>query len=426
MRTRPFGQTIDSSGPIGAFKASIRAGGAINTRDIRIHAFDDLSKAGDDWRAMERKEAVSFYQTHHWATTWARTNQSSGNGDYRVYIGYLGAKPVALAAFEIEDRGWARVATPIGGIHAARCGTLLAREILDAANSHEIVANIGQTMRANLAVDAILMPHMSKVVASREATMGGVTFIGPSPDPTYIADLDSWDIFERSRRTAKQRSNDRRNTKPLNRHGEVVFQMIDDAGERNALLDLMLDWKSRQFVENGIHDRYCAPDTHAFYRQLAEPTADSRPLIGALKVGGETAAIIFAIGSRDMIYGLVTAISPDPKFRRGSPGLLAFEQFVKIACEETEYASIDFGIGGNPVKDRWCNRFETMKFRCEAHSIRGGLVCSIEVAREVVKRFMRAFPSLTRRYYAYRQAKAMRDAADCGTAQAGHAADASS
>lgn len=393
--------------PLDVANTCYRACDEVRIGNLRLFVFHDLATAEPVWREIERCENVSVFQSYDWAQAWARTNGRVHGETYRAYVGYYGNHPVALAAFAVERRGRTRIATPIGGIHAARGGTIHAHALLGARKRGAMLAEIGQAIRSDLSVDAVLMPYLNAESADDEAAVGGLSIVGPSPDPVFISHIEPWDIFEPKHRTSKQRGNDRRNSKPLERLGEVAFEMVDDAAERDVLLERMFDWKSRQFAESGIFDRFAESGARSFYKALAATASQNQPLLGVLRVAGDPAAIVFGIGSGDTIYGLVTAISPDPAFRRGSPGALCFERFVKSACDAGRYERIDFGVGGNAIKDRWCDATERLKFRYEAHTLRGLVICVTEVCRESIKRFLRSHPKLTALYYKYRRDRAL-------------------
>jgi len=375
--------------------------------DIRLFTFADIAAAEPAWRVLERRERVSLYQSYDWAATWARTVGIGQNENYRIFVGYRANNPVLLVAVAIDTTGRGRVARPIGGVHAGRSGPIVAKVLANSATGPLELADIGRAIRADTRADALILPYLTEDAARNEAADGGLVFAGTHADQTYLAHLAPWHVFEPAHRTDKQRRADARDARKLAKHGAVSFAIVDGRKERNDLLDTLFDWKSRQFAETGVADRFAEPAVRSFYKRLIDGKDGITPVLGVLRVGDRHAAIVFGVGYGTTNHGLVTAISPDRELRRGSPGFLAFEHYLKASCEAADFQRIDFGIGANAIKARWCDTAEPLHYRYEAFSPRGLMICLHATSKEIGRRVLKSHPDLAQRFYKLRQSRAM-------------------
>ena len=387
---------------------SASAAGAVReTRagDLRLLVFHDIATAEPFWREIERRYGSSIYQSYDWAAAWQNTVGAANGIECRVYIGFAGIEPVYLAARAIETTDRTRIAGPVGGVHAATHADIVATALQESGNAIAVCSAIARVIETDLKADAVIIRGARK--DARYAVSNTVlAFTGTSRDAAYVSHLAPWSAFEPAHRTDKQRRDDRRNCKRLYRLGDVTFSLLEDPFERSAALEMLFNWKSRQFAELGVHDRYGDPAARRFFQQLVAESRDLKPLLGVLKAGTQTAAIILGAGCGDTVHGLVTAISPDPTVRRGSPGCLAFELYLKALCDAGCYEKVDFGIGGNAIKDRWCDGIEEIAYRYEAHSLRGAAACLRETGRELAKHVLNQYPGLASRVYSRRRQRA--------------------
>ena len=382
--------------------------------DVQLLVFYDITAAEPFWREIERCNSHTLFQSYDWAAAWQKTVGAASEIECRVYIGFLGSEPVYLAARAIETTGRTRIAGPVGGIHAATHADIIAKTLQESGNVTAVCSAIARVIETDIKADTVIVRGARKD-ARYAASDTVLAFTGTGRDAAHISHLAPWSAFEPAHRTDKQRRDDRRNSKRLYRLGDVAFSVLEDPFERVATLDLMFNWKSRQFAELGVHDRYGDPAARQFFQQLVADSRDLTPILGVLKAGSQTAAVILGAGCGDTVHGLVTAISPDPAIRRGSPGCLAFELYLKALCDAGCYEKVDFGIGGNAIKDRWCDGIEEIAYRYEAHSLRGVAVCLRQTGRELAKHVLNRYPALASHVYSHRRKRVASQSATATT-----------
>lgn len=132
--------------------------------------------------------------------------------------------------------------------------------------------------------------------------------------------------------------------------GEVVVDwQTDDVGA----LDALLDWKSAQYRETGVWDRFDQPWIVDVVRALAATTSHGLTgMLATLRAGDDLVAVHFGLRGRDRLVWWFPAY--DPSFGNYSPGLILLLDLIAEAAERG-IALVDLGRGEHHYKLRVAN-----------------------------------------------------------------------
>jgi CelD/BcsL family acetyltransferase involved in cellulose biosynthesis len=164
---------------------------------------------------------------------------------------------------------------------------------------------------------------------------------------------DGYAAYEKERRAAGTevlQDCARKRRKMEREIGEVVF----DAQPRNlAALDLLLDWKSRQFRASGQPDVLAPVWPRALLGRLVESeNPNCRAEIFTLSVGGRIISIHLALRGEIGLHAWIIAY--DEAFHRYSPGAVLIHEILKW-LPQAGLTELDFGPNTYPFKHRMAN-----------------------------------------------------------------------
>jgi CelD/BcsL family acetyltransferase involved in cellulose biosynthesis len=139
----------------------------------------------------------------------------------------------------------------------------------------------------------------------------------------------------------------RRRRKLAREVGDVTFEwQADDA----SVLDTLFEWKSAQYRETGVWDRFDQPWIVDIVRALASTrTAALTGLLSTLRAAGEPVAMHFGLLGPDRIAWWFPVY--DTKFARYSPGLILLLDLVAEAAARG-IGLVDLGRGEHHYKLR--------------------------------------------------------------------------
>ncbi|HXY93904.1 MAG TPA: GNAT family N-acetyltransferase [Acidimicrobiia bacterium] len=129
--------------------------------------------------------------------------------------------------------------------------------------------------------------------------------------------------------------------------GDVTVEW--QTADRDAL-DTLFAWKSAQYRETGVWDRFDQPWIVDAVRLLARTQCDALTgLLSTLRAGDELVAMHFGLLGRDRLCWWFPVY--DPRFGRYSPGLILLLDLVATAAERG-IALVDLGRGEHHYKLR--------------------------------------------------------------------------
>lgn len=120
--------------------------------------------------------------------------------------------------------------------------------------------------------------------------------------------------------------------------------------EDPAVLDSLIEWKSRQYRESGLRDSFSFPWTISLLRRIHSlQTPGFAGMLSALRVDGEYAALHMGMRSRRVWHWWFPR--HEEKFAKHSPGILLL-YYCAMHAPQIGVTRIDLGPGGEEYKLR--------------------------------------------------------------------------
>ncbi|HUG69108.1 MAG TPA: GNAT family N-acetyltransferase [Pirellulaceae bacterium] len=134
---------------------------------------------------------------------------------------------------------------------------------------------------------------------------------------------------------------------------EVAPVRFELESTNSRLLDTLVGWKREQLCRQRRTDcfrpSWVLPMLH---RMLHTIDGTCRPMLSAMYVGDELAAINFGLRGAAVLHGWITAFNL--KFRKFSPGLMLIVKLAETA-ESLGISRIDMGRGDESFKRKFCS-----------------------------------------------------------------------
>ncbi len=165
-----------------------------------------------------------------------------------------------------------------------------------------------------------------------------------------VIDLrEGWEAWYAQRRAASRS----RMKKARNHERHLVEEVgpvrVELTTTDESRLDLLLAWKSAQYVRTGRRDRFRQAWLVEAVRELFHhPTADFSLVLSTLLVGDRPAALYLGLRSHDVVAGWFPAY--DTELARYSPGLLHLIALARLAAEDG-VRTFDLGAGEAGYKE---------------------------------------------------------------------------
>lgn len=145
----------------------------------------------------------------------------------------------------------------------------------------------------------------------------------------------------------------RRKLRKLEAMGKVTFTVATEPAEIEEALTQLVAFRVERFAELGRPDILTRREVRDFYRAMATTHAGRAPgHVFALRVGTEIVAAIYAFCADGVFTLIIPAISSDPRWRAGSPGLVALFQALEWSVAHG-YRSFDLSVGSMHYKTRF-------------------------------------------------------------------------
>lgn len=173
-----------------------------------------------------------------------------------------------------------------------------------------------------------------------------------------------------------------RKTRKLDREvGPVRFKAeTTDHG----VLDALIAWKRQQLRSQRVADCFRPAWVLPLLRRILHTHGETfRPMLSALYVGDELAAINFGLRNGPVLHGWITAYNP--KFRRFSPGVMLIVKLAQ-AAESQGISRIDMGRGDESFKRSFCTGTTCVaEGAVDCRLITGALARSWVLAKQVLR-----------------------------------------
>ncbi len=361
----------------------------------------DLDPIEEAWRDVEARSDGPPFLSWAWQRTWLETaGRASGALPCPVVVS-AGGRPVMLLPLVLERQRLGAVLTWGGGELADYKGPLVARDCPQGL--------LGEGFRAVWRAALGLVPGVDFVLLDRMPDrLGGLRHpllterCEPATAESYQAVLEGdWESFYRAHTSSSTRSNDRRKARKLARHGAVEFQITETPAQVERLLPDFFKQKSDHYRSLGVADLFASSHHRDFVRLLTE-RAPELVHFSAILVDGRPAATHWGVWRPDRLYLML------PTFDRGelaahSPGNLLCRRLLQW-CFEQGIPILDFTLGDEPYKARWCDRQMSVWQHTAPRSARGRLAVAARTAEVRLRRYIKSDPVL------YKQATRLRRA----------------
>jgi len=244
--------------------------------------------------------------------------------------------------------------------------------------------------RALPTADLLLAPRQLPTVAGRpnplvqlRHTMSAVSAHHAHPGP-------DWEAFYRSHCSGRTRRRHNQKLRQMARVGPVRFSVVTHPTQARAVLPTFFDMKARGYQRLGVANPLASPAARAFLeRQVVDPGRPGH--LSILTVGDQIWAAHVGWVHDGTLY------MQFPTYRLGalssaSPGAALIRHLLRHAVE-TGLHTVDFTIGDDPHKNRWCDDHVPLVDVVEPLSMRGLAVTSGTRAWTRVKRHLKQCPT---------------------------------
>ncbi len=249
--------------------------------------------------------------------------------------------------------------------------------------------------RALEQLDRVDLLHLERLPATLGGRPNPAASLGASrfPADSHALTLDrDWDSLYADRCSKRTRQKDRHKLRRLEDLGPVRFEVADTPAARLDLLPVALALKSDGYAALGVPDLFADVGRRAFLEELAA-RPDSPLHLTALHVGDRVAATHLGVRDRTTLYFLFPGYDRDPALAPYSPGAELVRRNHRLACERG-LQRVDFTLGDEAYKDRWCDRAEAQYVVDHALTTRGQAVVQARRISLAARARVKASPQL--------------------------------
>lgn len=203
-------------------------------------------------------------------------------------------------------------------------------------------------------VPAFDVVRFTKMPATVAGVPNPLVLLGATPDrhSAYLTDLTASPSAAPSGKPFKGISMSRdseRQRRRLAEIGKLTFKIAETDGERRQLLDVMMRYKRRRYLETRGVDSFARPGYPAYYQEMTNRLGGSGAVhLSALVLDGTPLAVHWGIATPRRYYYLMPAYAGGewPKY---SPGSLLMEHLIDW-CRRQGMTTFDLGVGDEPYK----------------------------------------------------------------------------
>lgn len=167
-------------------------------------------------------------------------------------------------------------------------------------------------------------------------------------DSLYLDLSEGFEAYAAQRRAAgsdELKNVGRKMRKCEREQGAITFEMSCDDG---AVLDLLMQWKSAQYEQNGLADIFAFPWTAALLKNIQRnPSSRFSGLLTVLRLAGRPISILFSLRAGAVVHGWIFAYDKD--LAPYSPGSILLLKMAE-AAQQHGIAKIDLGKGSERYK----------------------------------------------------------------------------
>ena len=371
---------------------------------FELQLASDLDAVEAAWRDVEARSDAPPFLGWAWQRAWAEAGEQATHAQCEqtcVVVVSAGGRPVMLLPLSLERRRLGVMLTWSGGALADYKGPLVARDCPPGL--------LGEGFRAVWRAALERLPDFDYVYLDRMPDqLGGrrhpllAERCEPATANSMQATLgDDWEAFYQAHASSSTRRADRRKVRKLARSGAVEFQVPQTPDEAARLLPELFAQKSAHYKALGVEDLF-GPARYRDFVRLLTARAPELVHFSAVLVGGRPAAMHWGVWRPDRLYYML------PTYARGelaahSPGNLLCRRVMQWCCEQG-VAVLDFTLGEEAYKSRWCGPPQPVWMHMAPRSRRGHLSVATLAAEVQLRRYIKSNPDLYERATQLRRA----------------------
>jgi CelD/BcsL family acetyltransferase involved in cellulose biosynthesis len=364
---------------------------------LKITRYGGFAEAREAWLSVEEGAAGYPFQSYAWLELWQETL-----GDAQ------GCEP-RIALLERPESG-DRALLPLGVIRKAGLKGLvwLGRMVSDYQgpliagdfSGEAILAAVRKEARSSHCsfIDLENMPErFANTAPSPMLGCGARRLHYAAHGLALPADPE---VYFKERLSSKERYNLRRAEKKLSELGELSFVVAKSEADRVRFTEAMIEEKRARYRATGATDNFNDEAYGRFYREGAR-RAGLDVDVSALLLNGEPIAAHW--GLRDEKAKAMYFLMPsfDAAYDRYSPGVIFLMRFIQ-RCVDSGLKRLDFTVGDEIYKDKWCSDETGLYFFVRGRSLGGLAYASLaslvekaksgplfEVARSMKKKILK-------------------------------------
>lgn len=319
-----------------------------------IEVTHDFDRARPDWLRLEADSRHHPFQTIAWLEAWHQhVGSMQGLTPLLVIVRSPDQVPWMLLPMARSGRRPGRTLCWLGGALSDYHGPLLApgcpSSLLNGPAFAQLWARILSEIQG---VDVV---HLERLLPTLGAQPNPFLQLGAQkmPSSAHTATLrGDWAGFYASKASRRTRSLHRRKARRLEQHGALQFLHPSTPAEVDRTLQVLYAFKSRSWRELGARDLFDEPGYRDFVRHM---TLQHPSLVHlrALQVGDQIISAHWGLLYQERLYYMLPTYQPGA-LAKFSPGTLLCLHILEW-CLDSGVRELDFTLGDEAYKDRWCD-----------------------------------------------------------------------
>ncbi|MDQ0469385.1 GNAT family N-acetyltransferase [Labrys wisconsinensis] len=315
-----------------------------------------IDAVAEDWRALERRAAISPYQRFDFIAAWVRHAAAEAGLEARIGVVRDGAgRVVAILPFGVKAGRLAASAHYLGGSHVNINMPLVdpsfARTLTPAA-----VETLLDDYCAAAGADLLILAYQPESWFGAPHPFATLPR-QPSPDNVRFIRIESgYAGFMEAQLSADGRRKLRSKAKRFAEAGANLALHAGSPACVDRLTEAFFAQKAKRLQAMGADDPFSSPGTAAFLREaaLAGLGGEGGLEFHGVEVGGAVIAVRGGLRHRDQFSLMVQSFDQEHPLARYSPGEMLLMGLIEECCARGVH-QIDFGVGDARYKDTWSN-----------------------------------------------------------------------
>lgn len=335
---------------------------------LRITRYGSFAEARGAWASVEERAAGYPFQSYGWLELWQETLGAARGCEPRIVLverpesGEGALLPLGVVR-KAGLRGLAWLGAPVSDY----LGPLLAGGFGGAA----IMAAVEEEARRSgcAFIDLENMPERFADSAPSPMAGSGARRLHYAAHGLELP--SDPEAYFKERLSSKERYNLRRAEKKLAELGELRFAVAESEADRVRFTEAMIEEKRARYRATGAADNFEDEAYGRFYREGARREGLGIH-ISALLLNEKPIAAHW--GVRDERARAMYFLMPsfDAAYERYSPGVIFLTRFIQ-SCVDSGLRRLDFTVGDEVYKDKWCGDETGLYFLVRGRSL-GGLL----------------------------------------------------